>query len=72
MFKKVFGENLDILRDFLGAVLDLPAEEYKDLTVLDPNLERAYFDDKLGILDAFLQCNDEGGFYERSANKPGY
>jgi predicted transposase/invertase (TIGR01784 family) len=51
VFKKVFGENLNILRDFLGAVLDLPAEEYKDLTVLDPNLEREYLDDKLGVLD---------------------
>ena len=51
VFKKVFGENLNILRDFLGAVLDLPLEEYKDLTVLDPNLEREYLDDKLGVLD---------------------
>ncbi|MDR2893741.1 MAG: Rpn family recombination-promoting nuclease/putative transposase [Deltaproteobacteria bacterium] len=51
VFKKIFGENLNILRDFLGAVLDLPTEEYKDLTVLDPNLEREYLDDKLGILD---------------------
>ncbi len=51
VFKKVFGENLNILRDFLGAVLDLPLEEYKDLTVIDPNLEREYLDDKLGVLD---------------------
>jgi predicted transposase/invertase (TIGR01784 family) len=57
VFKKVFGDNLNILRDFLGAVLDLPPEEYKDLTVLDPNLDREYFDDKLGILDVKVTTN---------------
>ena len=51
VFKKVFGENLHILRDFLGAVLDLPLDEYKKLTVVDPNLEREYLEDKLGVLD---------------------
>ena len=51
VFKKVFGENLLILRDFLKAVLDMPAEEYKELEVLDPNLDREFIDDKLGVLD---------------------
>ena len=30
VFKKVFGENMTALEDFLKAVLDLPAEEYRD------------------------------------------
>ncbi|MDR1241341.1 MAG: Rpn family recombination-promoting nuclease/putative transposase [Deltaproteobacteria bacterium] len=51
VFRKIFGENLYVLKDFLEAVLDLPAEEYKNLTVVDPNLEREYIEDKLGILD---------------------
>jgi predicted transposase/invertase (TIGR01784 family) len=51
VFKKIFGENLNILKDFLGAVLDLPAEDYQDLMVVDPNLDREYIDDKLGVLD---------------------
>ncbi|MDR3176901.1 MAG: Rpn family recombination-promoting nuclease/putative transposase, partial [Desulfovibrio sp.] len=51
MFRKIFGENLNVLKDFLKAVLDLPAEDYKNLTVVDPNLDREYIEDKLGILD---------------------
>ena len=51
VFKKVFGGNPAVLGDFLQAVLDLPAEEYHDLTVLDPTLEREHIEDKLGILD---------------------
>jgi len=51
VFKKVFGENLTVLEDFLKAVLDLPAKEYKGLTVVDPNLDREFVEDKLGVLD---------------------
>ncbi|MDR1490098.1 MAG: Rpn family recombination-promoting nuclease/putative transposase, partial [Desulfovibrio sp.] len=51
VFRKIFGEKVEILRDFLQAVLDLPVEEYQTLTVVDPNLEREYIDDKLGVLD---------------------
>ncbi|GHU20882.1 hypothetical protein FACS189475_10080 [Betaproteobacteria bacterium] len=51
VFKKIFGENTEVLSDFLQAVLDLPAEEYQGLTVVDPNLEREYIEDKLGVLD---------------------
>jgi len=28
VFRKVFSENLTVLKDFLKTVLDLPAEEY--------------------------------------------
>jgi predicted transposase/invertase (TIGR01784 family) len=51
VFRKIFGENLNVLKDFLNAVLDLPAEDYKNLTVVDPNLDREYIEDKLGVLD---------------------
>jgi len=51
VFKKVFGSNLEVLKDFLKAVLDLPAEEYESLEVIDPNLNREFIEDKLGVLD---------------------
>ena len=51
VFKKVFGENVAVLEDFLKAILDLPAEDYEKLTVVDPNLDREFIEDKLGILD---------------------
>ncbi len=53
VFKLLFGEwtRLDILRAFLQAVLDLPAEEYARLSIVDPHLQRESPDDKLGVLD---------------------
>jgi len=42
VFKKVFGENLTVLEDFLQAVLDLPPEEYRGLTVVDPKLSQDF------------------------------
>ena len=51
VFKKVFGENMVVLSDFLMSVLDLPAEEYQGLFVVDPHLSRDNIEDKLGILD---------------------
>jgi predicted transposase/invertase (TIGR01784 family) len=51
IFRKIFGENIQILSSFLQSVLDLPIEEYQGLEVVDPHLEREYIDGKLGILD---------------------
>ena len=51
VFKKVFGENTAVLSDFLMSVLDLPAEEYQGVNVVDPHLSRGSMEDKLGILD---------------------
>jgi predicted transposase/invertase (TIGR01784 family) len=53
VFKLLFGESkrLNILRSFLQAVLDLPAEEYGHLVIVDPHLKREYPEDKLGVLD---------------------
>ena len=53
VFKKIFGDNDNLLPllGFLQAVLDLPPEEYKGLVVIDPNLDREFIKDKLGVLD---------------------
>jgi len=53
VFKKVFGTeaNVDVMKDFLMSILDLPAEEFKELTFEDTHLKREFIDDKLGILD---------------------
>jgi predicted transposase/invertase (TIGR01784 family) len=59
VFRKIFGENRTVLEDFLKSVLDLPAEEYKDLEVVEPSLDREFFDDKLGILD--IKVNTRSG-----------
>jgi predicted transposase/invertase (TIGR01784 family) len=52
VFKNIFGgKNIGVLADFLQAVLDLPADEYRDIRVIDPHLLRRHKNDKLGILD---------------------
>jgi len=53
VFKLLFGDekSIDILTDFLKAVLDIPEEDYEDVTIVDPHLLRQYEGDKLGILD---------------------
>jgi predicted transposase/invertase (TIGR01784 family) len=52
VFKNIFSEkNIGVLADFLKAVLDLPADEYQDIRVIDPHLLRRHKDGKLGILD---------------------
>jgi hypothetical protein len=42
IFKLIFGDehNVDILQDFLQAVLDLPVTEYKKIVIADPHLKR--------------------------------
>lgn len=53
VFKRLFGDqrSVDILTDFLQAVLDLPPEEYERIVIADPHLKPEDDDDKLGILD---------------------
>jgi predicted transposase/invertase (TIGR01784 family) len=53
LFKMIFGDgrDIDILTDFLKATLDLPAEDYAEVTLVDPHLARELPGDKLGILD---------------------
>jgi predicted transposase/invertase (TIGR01784 family) len=49
----IFGDqrNVDILGGFLQAVLDIPANEYEQLTIVDPHVKKETGDDKFGILD---------------------
>ena len=51
VFKKLFGDNIPVLTDFLQAVLDLPKEDYRGIVIVDPNLRAEKEHDKLGILD---------------------
>jgi predicted transposase/invertase (TIGR01784 family) len=51
VFKKIFSEKLGALEDFLKSVLDLLPDEYKELKVVNPELEQKYPHDKLGVLD---------------------
>jgi predicted transposase/invertase (TIGR01784 family) len=57
IFKLVFGDqrNVDVLADFLQAVLDIPPEDYDTLTIIDPNVKRESFGDKAGVLDVKLK-----------------
>lgn len=53
MFKRIFGDAQDTgpLVDFLRATLDLPHDDYAEITIADSHLVREHPDDKLGILD---------------------
>lgn len=57
VFKKIFSEKLGALEDFLKSVLDLPPDEYKELKVVNPELEQKFPDDKLGVLDVKVLLN---------------
>jgi predicted transposase/invertase (TIGR01784 family) len=61
VFKMVFGDYryIEIIRAFLVAALDIPAEEYENLEIIDPNLERDSPSDKLGILDVRVQLKNK-------------
>ena len=53
VFRLLFGDirNVDLLSDFLKSVLTLPADDFSEITIVDPHLLRKYPDKKLGILD---------------------
>ncbi|GHV27223.1 hypothetical protein FACS1894167_01850 [Synergistales bacterium] len=53
IFKRIFGtdENLDVLTGFLKSVLRLPADEYDEVILCNPNTKADRADDKIGILD---------------------
>ncbi|MDR3165876.1 MAG: Rpn family recombination-promoting nuclease/putative transposase, partial [Synergistaceae bacterium] len=50
---------IQIIRAFLIVALDIPAEEYESLEIIDPHLERDSPDDKLGILDVRVQLKNK-------------
>ena len=60
IFKMVFGDekNKSILRAFLMAVLDLPPEEYDEITISDPHLRAESPDGKLSILDLYIKTKE--------------
>jgi predicted transposase/invertase (TIGR01784 family) len=53
IFKLLFGDerSIELLTDFLKSVLKLPADDYEEVTIVDPHLRPEYKGDKLGILD---------------------
>jgi predicted transposase/invertase (TIGR01784 family) len=57
IFKLLFGTegSIEILTDFLLAVLNLSPSEYDSLTISNPFLLQDYKGDKLGILDVKLK-----------------
>jgi len=61
VFKLLFGDekSIEILTDFLKAVLDIPESDYEDVTIVDPHLLRQYQGDKLGILDVKVKTKSK-------------
>ena len=57
IFKLLMGteNSIDILTDFLLAVLNLSADEYDEIAISNPFLLQEYMGDKLGILDVKLK-----------------
>jgi len=57
IFKIYFADerNIEFLTDFLKATLLIPANEYDELTIVDPHLIRDFSNDKLGIVDVKLK-----------------
>jgi predicted transposase/invertase (TIGR01784 family) len=53
IFKLLFGDqrNVDILADFLKAVLRIPEDEYREITIVDPHLFPDAPGKKPGIVD---------------------
>jgi predicted transposase/invertase (TIGR01784 family) len=56
VFAYVFGtqENIENTKGFLKALLDIPEDDYDQLTVVNPNLNRNFKDGKEGIVDLRL------------------
>jgi predicted transposase/invertase (TIGR01784 family) len=57
IFKLIFADerNINCLKDFLQAVLRLGDDEFKDIHITDPFLQKESAEDKLGILDVKLE-----------------
>jgi predicted transposase/invertase (TIGR01784 family) len=56
-FAHIFGDqrNIEVLKAFLASVLDIPAEDYDDLTLLNPVLKRRWKKDKLAVVDVLVR-----------------
>ena len=53
VFQLLFGDprNIELLADFLKAVMNTQDDEYRDITIVNPYLTREYPDKKFGIVD---------------------
>ena len=47
--------NIEFLTDFLKSALPIPADDYDEVTIIDPRLIRDFPEDKLGIVDVKLR-----------------
>jgi len=61
IFKLLFGDErtIDLLTDFLKSVLRLSADDYDEVTIVDPHLLREYDADKLGVLDVKIKTKSK-------------
>ena len=59
VFKRVFGGHLNVLADFLAAVIKLPVSP-QDLTVIDPHSLSSKRDDKISVLDVKVRSREYG------------
>jgi predicted transposase/invertase (TIGR01784 family) len=61
IFKLLFGDerNIELLTDFLKSVLNLPHDDYEEVTIVDPHLLREYQGDKLGVLDVKVRTRSK-------------
>jgi predicted transposase/invertase (TIGR01784 family) len=65
VFKRLFGDrrNVELLKDFLVATLDIPVCDYETVEIIDPQLKRERPGDKLGILDVLIKTK-QGKFID--------
>ncbi len=59
IFKKLFLSDLDVLTDFIGALLDIPKGGIQNLEVLNPELLPAYYEGKQGQLDIKMMVDEK-------------
>lgn len=60
VFKLLFGDakNTKRLSSLLSAILKLPEEEFSEIELLNPEIEREFKEDKKGILDIRVRLKD--------------
>ena len=61
VFKLIFGDqlNTDILTGFLASVIDIPHDEYENITIIDPHIKKFSEDDKYSVLDVKVQTKNK-------------
>ncbi|MBD5104457.1 MAG: Rpn family recombination-promoting nuclease/putative transposase, partial [Ruminococcaceae bacterium] len=59
VFKKLFTSDNDVLKSFIGDILDIPTGEIKKIEVLNPNILPAAIDGKQSQLDLNMLVDDK-------------